>query len=92
MGTYYQVDLVQLLAEASLESLKYFYILFRKEALLQIDGKSFLDRVLEDSEEYAVELETDIKERAYDVVELLCRGFAANFNHEQLTDAALKNI
>ena len=33
--------------------------------------------MLEGSEEYAVELEADIKERAYDVVELLCHGFAA---------------
>ncbi len=92
LGNYYQIDLIQLLAETSLESLKYFYILFRKQALLQIEGKSFLDRVLEGSAEYAVELETDIKERAYDVVELLCRGFAADFTAEQLTAVTLKNI
>jgi type I restriction-modification system DNA methylase subunit len=92
LGNYYQVDLVQLLEEAPIEVLKYFYVLFRKQALLQDEGKSLLDRILEGSEEYAVELEADIKERAYEVVELLCRGFAAAFAHAQLTDAALKSI
>jgi len=92
LGNYYQVDLVQLLEEAPVEILKYFYVFFRKEALLQVDGKSLLDRVLEGSEEYAVELEADIKERAYDVVGLLCRGFAADFTHEQLTAATLNSI
>ena len=92
LGNYYQVDLVQLLEEAPLQALKYFYVFFRKEALLRIDGKSFLDRVLEGSEEYAVELEADIKDRAYDVVELLCRGFAAVVRPGKLNDSALKSI
>jgi len=92
LGNYYQVDLVQLLEEAPIDVLKYFYVLFHKQALLQVEGKSLLDRILEGSEEYAVELEADIKERAYDVVELLCRGFAADFTHAQLTDATLKSI
>jgi len=84
--------MVKLLEEAPIENLKYFYVLFRKQTLLQVEGKSLLDRILEGSEEYAVELEADIKERAYDVVELLCRGFTADFIQEQLTDAALKGI
>jgi Alw26I/Eco31I/Esp3I family type II restriction m6 adenine DNA methyltransferase len=92
LGNYYQVDIVELLEQASVEILKYFYVLFRKQALLQVEGKSLLDRILEGSEEYAVELEADIKERAYDVVELLCRGFAADFTREQPTGAALKSI
>lgn len=92
LGNYYQVDLVQILEEAPIDVLKYFYVLFRKQALLQVEGKSLLDRIFEGSEEYAVELEADIKERAYSVVELLCRGFTTEFTHAQLTDAALKNI
>jgi len=91
LGNYYEIDLVQLL-EAPAEMLKYFYVLFCKRALLEIEGKSLLDRVLEGSEEYAVELEADIKDRAYDVVELLCRGFGAGFAHEQLTGVTLKDI
>ncbi|MBE9501031.1 MAG: hypothetical protein KAX23_00845 [Dehalococcoidia bacterium] len=91
LGNYYQVDLVQLLEEAPVGFLKYFYVFFHKQALLQVDGKSLLDRILEGSEEYTVELETNIKERAYDVVELLCRGFAADFTHDQLTDGTLKS-
>ena len=92
LGNYYQIDLVQLLEEAPVEALKYFFIFFRKEALLRIDGVSFLDQVLDGSEEYAVELEADIKERAYDVVELLCRGFAAAVSSEKLNDSVLKSI
>jgi len=92
LGNYYQVDLVQLLEEAPEENLKYLYLFFRKAALIQVDGKSFLDRVLEDSNQYAVELEADIKERAYDVVEVLCRGFAAGFSHDELTEQTLKTI
>jgi len=93
LGNYYQIDLVQLLEEAPEEKLKFFYLFFRKAALIpQADGQSFLDRVFEGSNEYAVELETDIKERAYEVVELLCHGFAAGFSHEQLTEQTLKDI
>jgi type I restriction-modification system DNA methylase subunit len=92
LGNFYQIDLVQLLEEAPAEALKYFYVFFRKEALLRLDGKSFLDRVLEGSKEYAVELEGDIKERAYDVVELLCRGFVAGLADEKLNNATLKSI
>ena len=92
LGNYYQVDVIQLLQEAPAEMLKYFYVLFCKRALLQFDGRSLLDRVLEGSEEYAVELEADIKERAYGVVETLCRGFAAGFAREQLAGVTLKDI
>lgn len=92
LGNYYQVDLVKLLEEAPEEKLKYLYLFFRKAALVQTDGKSFLDHVLEGSNEYAVELEADIKERAYEVVELLCRGFAAGFSKKQLAELALKDI
>jgi len=91
LGNYYQVDLLQLL-DAPQDALKYFYLFFRKTALIQIDGKSFLDRVLEDSNQYAIELEADIKERAYEVVELLCRGFAAGFSHDQLTGQTLRAV
>jgi len=92
LGNYYQVDLVKLLEEAPEENLKYLYLFFRKAALVQTDGRSFLDHVLEGSNEYAVELEADIKERAYEVVELLCRGFAADFSKKQLAELALKDI
>ncbi len=92
LGNYYQVDLVQLLEEAPEEQFKYFYLFFRKEALLRVDGKSFLDYVPEGSNDYAVELEADIKERAYEVVEVLCRGFASGFPSEQLTKETLKGI
>ena len=61
LGNYYQIDLVDIL-DSPEEALKYFYLFFRKDALIQVDGKSFLDRILEESNQYAVELEADIKE------------------------------
>ncbi len=93
LGNYYQVDLLQLLEQAPDEALKYFYLFFRKKALLPgLDDPCFLEHVFEESNEYAVELEADIKVRAYEVIELLCKGFAANFAPEQLTEQTLKDI
>ncbi|OGN93668.1 MAG: hypothetical protein A2Z75_04165 [Chloroflexi bacterium RBG_13_50_10] len=92
LGNYYQIDLVELLTDWPPESLKYFYLFFRKEALIPVDGRSFLDSVFEGSNEYAVELEADIKERAYEVVETLCHGFALGFPIEGLTSSALQGI
>ncbi|MFA6612839.1 MAG: hypothetical protein WCS64_04595, partial [Dehalococcoidales bacterium] len=92
LGNYYQVDLVRLLEKAPAEALKYFFVFFRKEALLRVDGKSLLDLIMEGSEEYAVELEADIKDRAYDVVELLCRGFYAAVGSEKPSSNELKAI
>ncbi len=90
LGNYYQVDIVHLL-QAPEADLRYFYLFFRKEGLVQVDGKSFVDRLFEGSEEYAVELEADIKARAYVVVESLCRGFAADFQGG-LTDEVLRDV
>ena len=47
---------------------------------------------LEGSNDYAVELEANIKERAYQVVESLCHGFAADFLPADLTTENLKAI
>ncbi|MEW6033514.1 MAG: Eco57I restriction-modification methylase domain-containing protein [Chloroflexota bacterium] len=89
----YQVDLVQILEEGTEEQLKWFILFFgKKSLLLSVDNKSLLDRVLEGSADYAIELEAHIKERAFEVVEHLCRGFAASFMPEQLTENALDEI
>jgi len=92
IADYYQVDIVKLV-EAPPEKLKYFYLFFRKSALItQAAGKSFLDQVFEGSIDYAIELEKDIKNRAYDVIHSLCQGFAANFATEELTAQTLESI
>ena len=47
LANYYQIDLVQLLTEAPENAFKYFYLFFRKQALLPgTDDKTFLDHVL----------------------------------------------
>ena len=84
---------MQLLTEAPEDASKYFYLFFCKQALLSdTDGKTFLDHILEGSNDYAVELEANIKERAYQVVESLCHGFAAGFLPDKLTSDNLKAI
>ncbi len=92
IAQYYEVDVVQLL-ESSVNALKYFYLFFRKNSLLtDANNKTLLDYIFENSSEYAVELENNIKERAYEVVQLICQGFAANFKPEQMDESALKQI
>jgi hypothetical protein len=59
IANYYEVDIVKLL-ESPLETLKYFYLFFRKEALLtDANNKTLLDHIFEDSNEYAAELENN---------------------------------
>jgi hypothetical protein len=93
LANYYEIDIVQLLLEAPDSASKYFYLFFRKQALLAgIDGKTFLDHVLDGSNDYAIELEINIKERAYQVVEYLCHGFSASYLPSELTPENLKDI
>lgn len=89
----YQVDLAQILEQGTEEEIKWFLLFFcRNSLVLALDNRSFLDRVVEGSNEYAVELEAHIKERAFEVVEYVSRGFASTFPASQLTDDVLSQI
>lgn len=93
LGNFYEIDLVKLLTESTDEEFKYFLLFFRKDAPVpQTDGETFLDHIFNGSNQYSVELENDIKQRAFEVVELLCRGYAAGLSIQQLDDATLKQI
>ena len=77
LDSFYEVDLAALLSKnGDLDSFRYFYCLFRRDAFTpDASGTSFLDRVLGESREYTVNVSDDLKNRIYDALRLLIGGF-----------------
>ncbi len=76
LDSYYEVDLQNIVLKDDLEGFKYFYLFFRREALiLDSTGKTFLDHVYEGSVEYARELGEELKENIYEALNLMAQGF-----------------
>jgi len=85
-GGYFEVDLQVILQSGDPKSgdpkglkwFKWFYLFFRREAFLpDQDGRTFLDKVLEESDTYAAEVRDDIKDAVYDALCRLMNGFCA---------------
>ncbi len=76
LDSFYEVDLAALLSEnGDLETFRYFYCLFRRDAFVpDATGTSFLDRVLMESQQYTVTVSDDLKNRVYDALRLLVDG------------------
>jgi len=78
LDSFYEVDLPALLENGDLESFKYFYLFFRREAFGQtVDAGCFLDTVREESVAYAQEIGEDLKENVYRAMKILAQGFLA---------------
>jgi len=78
LDSFYEVDLPALLEKGDLESFKYFYLFFRREAFGQtVDAGCFLDSVREESVAYAQEIGEDLKENVYRAMKILAQGFLA---------------
>ena len=97
-STFYEVDLEELLLNNGVESFLYFFLFFRKEALLKdSNGKTFLDHVLEGSTHYASTLSGSLKDKVFDkIFPLLARGFV-HYRKKELgvqieTEESLKDI
>jgi type I restriction-modification system DNA methylase subunit len=77
LDSFYEVDLATLLSEnGDLETFRYFYCLFRRDAFIpDSSGTSFLDLVLGESQQYTVAVSDDLKNRVYDALRLLIDGF-----------------
>ena len=77
LDNFYEVDLAALLSEnRDLETFRYFYCLFRRDAFIpNASGTSFLDFVLGESQQYTVAVSDDLKNRVYDALRLLIDGF-----------------
>jgi len=66
---FYPVDLVELLESKDLEKFKYFWLFFRKEALVKdTQGRNFLERVREGSTTYATRVGNELKALVFDRV------------------------
>ncbi len=66
---FYPVDLVELLENQDLEKFKYFWLFFRKEALVKdTQGRNFLERVREGSTTYATRVGNELKALVFDRV------------------------
>ena len=77
MDSFYEVDLATLLSgDGDLDSFRYFYYLFRRDALCpDASGTSFLDLVLTESRQHTIGVSDDLKNRVYDALRLLIGGF-----------------
>ena len=74
---YYEVDLVELLTQGTVEQFKYFYVFFRPEAFRETAGSSFLDTVWNESETAAQELGEDLQDNVFTALRVLGEGFVA---------------
>jgi len=70
LDIYYEVDLIKILENRDLESFKYFYLFFRKEAF-----PNFLNKVYEESVDYAKAVSKDLKSNVYKAIRILANGF-----------------
>ncbi|MFQ5909415.1 MAG: Eco57I restriction-modification methylase domain-containing protein [Thermoplasmata archaeon] len=74
---YFEVDLQDVALRSDTDEWLYFFNLFRREAFVTVGGKCFLDSVKEESSRYAQEVGEELKERTYDALLELAKGFAA---------------
>ena len=88
LDNFYEVDLAALLTNnGDLDAFRYFYCFFRCDAFTPSDNeKSFLDTVLEGSQQYTVGISDDLKNRVYDALRLLIDGFL-NFPYNRFDRA-----
>jgi type I restriction-modification system DNA methylase subunit len=74
-GIFFEVNLEDLLSSGNLETFKYFYFFFRREAFRPDDsGASFVEKVFKESTRYATEVGDRLKESVYDALRLLMNG------------------
>ena len=75
-GVFYEVNLEDLLKRNDPEAFKYFYLFFRRQAMLpDPTGRSFIDKVFQGSVDYATAVGDSLKESVYDALRLLMNGF-----------------
>jgi len=76
-STFYEVDLEDLINSGDPDRFFYFFLFFRKEAFFKdAQSKTFLERVLEGSNNYAAELSDSLKDKVFDkIFRHLAHGF-----------------
>ncbi|MBT4791829.1 MAG: N-6 DNA methylase [Halobacteriovoraceae bacterium] len=76
--TYYEIDLIKILAAGDYERFKYFFNFFRVEAFepqSSLNDRCFLDFVFDDGKFYSQRVKSNLGERVYKVVDTICKGF-----------------
>lgn len=86
--TYFEVNIRKALAQRDDERFKYFFNFFRKESFLPktANGQSFLDVVYRSGEQYAKEVEIQLKKRAFHIAQSICKGFATQYPNLKESD------
>ncbi len=86
--TYYEINIRKALAERDDERFKYFFNFFRRESFLAktANDHSFLDVVYRSGEQYAKEVEIQLKRRAFHIAQAICKGFASQYPNLKESD------
>lgn len=72
----FEIDLPSLIKANDKEAFRFFYYFFRKDAFVPSrDGVAFLDRVLQGSIKYAIEIGKDLKDNVYWAMRRIAEGF-----------------
>jgi len=74
-GTYYEVDLPELLERGDTEAFKRFFVFFRAAAFRESAGTTLLDTVWSESEAAAEDLGEDLQDNVFTALRVLGRGF-----------------
>lgn len=82
MDTYYEVDIITILENNDFKQFKYFYLLFRKQALKRGKGDAFVDRVREESNKYARDVGEDLEDNLYQALLWLTKGISSVNNND----------
>ena len=98
-GNFYEVDLEEIIQSNNLDTFKYFYLFFAKNAFIPdpATGKTWLDQHLKGSEDYATRISEKLKDLIFDrIFESLATGFVEYRRSEsgikKETDESLKEI
>lgn len=86
--TFYEVNIRKALAQRDDERFKYFFNFFRRESFLAktANSHSFLDVVYRSGEQYAKEVEIQLKRRAFHIAQAICKGFADQYPNLKESD------
>lgn len=90
---YYEVNIEKILNSNAREDkrFKYFFNFFRKEAFSASEGtQSFVNYTFNEGQQYAVDVEKELKTRAFEVVEQIAQGFAGG--RRNLDEGELKTV
>jgi hypothetical protein len=87
---YLEIDLSRLIESNDISTFRFFYYFFRKDAFVKSkEGQAFLDRILNESKDYAQKIGDDLKDNVYWAMKRIAEGFVnQKSNHLDSHDPA----